>query len=235
MPKEKSSDPRPAVIKVHGGPESQARPWYDPVVQYLVHRGFAVYEPNVRGSTGYGRRYAALDDKRLRFDAVKDLAEAATFLGNGGRVDGDRISLLGGSYGGFMVLAGIAFFPDLWRSAVDIVGIANFKTFLEETGPYRRKWREAEYGTIEEDGDFLDEISPVHHADRIRAPLLVIQGANDPRVPQAEAEQIVAAVRANGGHADYRLYDDEGHGIVKLPNRIDAYEAIVEFLLEHGA
>jgi dipeptidyl aminopeptidase/acylaminoacyl peptidase len=117
---------------------------------------------------------------------------------------------------------------------VDVVGIANFRTFLENTGPYRRKWREAEYGSLEEDAAFLEEISPVRHAEKIRAPLLVIQGANDPRVPPVEAEQIVAAVRENGGRADYLLYEDEGHGVVKLTNRIHAYEAIVQFLEEHG-
>jgi len=228
------SGPRPAVVKVHGGPESQARPVYDPVVQFLVSRGFAVYEPNVRGSLGYGREFAAMDDKRLRFDAVKDLAEAARFLREDGRVDGERLSLLGGSYGGFMVLAGLAFFPDLWAAGVDICGIANFRTFLENTGPYRRDWRAVEYGDPVEDGEFLDEISPVLHADRIRSPLLVIQGENDPRVPKEEAEQILAAVGRHGGIAEYLPFPDEGHGIVKLPNRVRAYEAVVRFLMEHG-
>jgi len=228
------SGPRPAVVKVHGGPESQARPVYDPVVQYLLSLGFAVYEPNVRGSTGYGRAFAARDDKRLRFDAVRDLAECARFLREDGRVDGGKLSLLGGSYGGFMVLAGLAFFPDLWASGVDLCGLANFRTFLANTGPYRRDWRIAEYGDPEEDGEFLDSISPVHHADRIRAPLLVLQGANDPRVPPDEAEQIVRAVERHGGVARYLVFPDEGHGIVKLPNRLKAWEEVVRFLTEFG-
>jgi len=229
------SGPRPTVVMVHGGPESQARPVYDAGVQYLVAHGFAVYAPNVRGSTGYGRAYAALDDGPLRFDAVSDLAAAAEFLKASGRVDGDRLALMGGSYGGFMVLAGLAFHPDLWAAGVDIVGIANFRTFLKNTGPYRRKWRIAEYGDPVEDAEFLDRISPVHHADRIRAPLLRIQGANDPRVPTEEAEQIVSAIRERGGTAEYLLFPDEGHGIVKLPNRLKAYEAITRFLEEHTA
>ncbi|MEN8151492.1 MAG: S9 family peptidase [Planctomycetota bacterium] len=229
------SGPRPTVVKVHGGPESQARPIYDPGVQYLVSRGYAVYEPNVRGSTGYGRRFAALDDGPLRFDAVKDLAAAAEFLKASDRVDGDCLALMGGSYGGFMALAGLAFFPDLWCAGVDIVGIANFRTFLANTGPYRRKWRIAEYGDPAVDGEFLDGISPVNHADRIRAPLLRIQGANDPRVPTDEAEQIVTAIRERGGTAEYLLFPDEGHGVVKLPNRLKAYEAITEFLAAHMA
>jgi dipeptidyl aminopeptidase/acylaminoacyl peptidase len=228
------SSPRPAVIKVHGGPEAQARPCYDPVVPYLLSRGFAVYEPNVRGSTGYGRRFAALDDGRLRFDAIEDLAKAAEFLKSDGRVDGGRLSLLGGSYGGFMVLAGLAFHPELWSAGVSICGIANFRTFLSNTGPYRREWRAAEYGDPTADADFLDEISPVNHADRIKAPLLVIQGANDPRVPPDESEQIVRAVKEAGGVARQMLFADEGHGIVKLDNRLKAWEAVVDFLEEFG-
>ncbi|MHC4860654.1 MAG: S9 family peptidase, partial [Planctomycetota bacterium] len=218
---------RPAVVKVHGGPESQARPRYDPVSQYLLSRGFAIYEPNVRGSTGYGRKFAALDDCRLRFDAIRDLAESARFLAEDGRVDPGRISLLGGSYGGFMVLAGLAFFPDLWAAGVSIAGPANLRTFLERTGPYRREWRAAEYGDPEADAEFLDEISPIHRADAIRAPLLVIQGANDPRCPQEEAEQILHAVQRSGRVAQYLLFRDEGHGIVKLENRLKAFEAVV--------
>jgi len=228
------SDPRPAVVKVHGGPEGQARPAFDPVVHYLISRGFAVYEPNVRGSTGYGRKFAALDDGRLRFDAVTDLAHAAKFLREDGRVDADRLSLLGGSYGGFMVLAGLAFHPELWSAGVSICGIANFRTFLEHTGPYRREWRAAEYGDPVKDAEFLDRISPVHHANRIKAPLLVIQGANDPRVPVSEAEQIVDAVSLTGGTAEYLLFNDEGHGIVKLDNRLKAWEAVVRFLENYG-
>jgi dipeptidyl aminopeptidase/acylaminoacyl peptidase len=228
------SGPYPAVVKLHGGPESQARPRYDSACRYLLSRGFAVYEPNVRGSTGYGRRYAALDDRRLRFDAIKDLAEAARFLREDGRVDADRLSLIGGSYGGFLVLAGLAFFPELWSAGVSIAGPANLRTFLERTGPYRRQWRAAEYGDPAADAEFLDEISPLHRADRIRAPLLVIQGANDPRCPQEEAEQILHAVSKGGGVAQYLLFRDEGHGIVKLENRVKAYEAVVRFLEAHG-
>ena len=228
------SKPAPAVVKVHGGPEAQARPVFDPVCQYLLSKGFAVYEPNVRGSTGYGRGYAAMDDGLKRFDAVRDLAEAAAFLKTTGRVDGDRLSLLGGSYGGFMVLAGLSRFPDLWASGISICGIANFRTFLRNTGAYRREWRIAEYGHPEEDAEFLDSISPVHHADRIRAPLLVIQGATDPRVPQDEAEQIVHAVGGRGGVAQYMLFRDEGHGIVKLGNRLKAWSAVTKFLETYG-
>lgn len=226
------SRPVPAVVHVHGGPESQARPVYDPVLQYLLSRGIAVYAPNVRGSTGYGRRFAALDDREKRFDAVRDLAESTRFLAGTGRIDPDRIAVMGGSYGGFMALAGLTFFPDLWSAGVSVCGIANFRTFLKNTGPYRRSWRIAEYGDPERDAEFLDSISPALHADSIRAPLLVIQGANDPRVPRDEAEQIVHAVGARGGIAQYLLFRDEGHGIVKLENRHKAWEAVVRFLAD---
>ncbi|CAA9407409.1 MAG: Acylamino-acid-releasing enzyme [uncultured Rubrobacteraceae bacterium] len=220
----------PVVVNVHGGPESQSRPTFAPVTQYLLGRGHAVLLPNVRGSTGYGKRYTHLDDVRLRMDSVKDLAHAAYWLRERGH---ERIAVMGGSYGGFMVLAALTEYPDLWSAGVDIVGIANLVTFLENTGSYRRALREPEYGSLENDGDFLRSISPIHKADRITAPLMVVHGKNDPRVPVGEAEQIVARVRENGGRVEYLLYEDEGHGLAKLANRLDAYPRIAAFLDDH--
>ena len=220
----------PVVINVHGGPESQSRPSFAPVTQYLLGRGHAVLLPNVRGSTGYGKRYTHLDDVRLRMDSVKDLAHAAYWLRERGH---EKVAVMGGSYGGFMVLAALTEYPELWSAGVDIVGIANLVTFLENTGSYRRALREPEYGSLENDGDFLRSISPIHKADRITAPLMVIHGKNDPRVPVGEAEQIVARVRENGGRVEYLLYEDEGHGLAKLKNRLDAYPKIAAFLDEH--
>jgi dipeptidyl aminopeptidase/acylaminoacyl peptidase len=222
--------PAPCVVIVHGGPESQARPTFDPVVQYFVYRGYAVLVPNVRGSTGYGREYEHLDDVRLRMDSVKDLAAAVDWLRGSGTVDPARIAVMGGSYGGFMVLAAVTTYPDLWAAAVDIVGIANFATFLENTGPWRRKLREAEYGSLQNDADFLKQISPIYYVDKIKAPLMVIHGANDPRVPVGEAEQIVASLRERGMPVEYLRFEDEGHGIAKLKNRLVAYPAIGDFL-----
>ena len=219
----------PVIVNVHGGPESQSRPTFAPVTQYLLDRGHAVLLPNVRGSTGYGKRYTHLDDVRLRMDSVKDLAHAAYWLRERGH---ERIAVMGGSYGGFMVLAALTEYPDLWSAGVDIVGIANLVTFLENTGSYRRKLREPEYGSLENDGEFLRSISPIHKADRITAPLMVVHGKNDPRVPVGEAEQIVESVRANGGRVEYLLYGDEGHGLAKLGNRLDAYPRIAAFLEE---
>jgi len=140
---------------------------------------------------------------------------------------------MGGSYGGFMVLSSMTTYPDLWAAGVDIVGVANFVTFLENTGPWRRKLREPEYGTLEHDREFLEQISPINSVDRIAAPLIVIHGANDPRVPLEEAEQIVTAVRKRGLSVEYLVFSDEGHGLVKRANRLVAYPAIARFLDEH--
>lgn len=227
------SGPLPTVVHVHGGPESQARPGFNPVIAYLVNQGYGVLAANVRGSTGYGKRYRSLDDLELRMDSVADLKSAAGWLAESGRSDRDRIAVMGGSYGGFMTLAALTTYPETWAAGVDIVGIANWVTFMQHTGPWRRKLREAEYGSLEHHRDLLERISPLHRADQIRAPLLVIHGANDPRVPIGEAEQIVAAVRAREVPCEYLRYEDEGHGLVKLSNRIPAYTAIAAFLDRH--
>ena len=229
---ENGPDDTPVVVNVHGGPESQSRPAFAPVTQYLLHRGYAVFFPNVRGSTGYGKSYTHLDDVRLRMDSVKDLAYAAYWLRERGH---GRVAVMGGSYGGFMVLGALTEYPELWSAGVDIVGIANLVTFLEHTGSYRRRLREPEYGSLEEDREFLESISPIHKADKITAPLMVIHGKNDPRVPVGEAEQIVESVRGNGGAVEYLLYEDEGHGLAKLKNRLDAYPKIAAFLDRHLA
>jgi len=220
----------PVVVNAHGGPESQSRPGFAPVTQYLLDRGLGVFMPNVRGSTGYGKAFTHLDDVELRMDSVADLARAAHWLRDQGH---ERIAVMGGSYGGFMVLAAMTEYPELWSAGVDIVGIVNMVTFLENTGSYRRRLREPEYGSLEKDRDFLESISPIHKAERIAAPLMVIHGKNDPRVPVGEAEQIVQRVRENGGVVEYLLYEDEGHGLAKLKNRLDAYPRIAAFLEEH--
>ncbi len=220
----------PVVVYVHGGPESQMRPAFNPVIQYLAAHGYGVLAPNVRGSSGYGYLYQSLDDVRLRMDSVADLAAAVGWLGKQGIADTRRIAVMGGSYGGFMVLSAVTTYPDLWAAGVDIVGIANFVTFLEQTGPWRRKLREPEYGSLENDREFLETISPIHHTDAITAALFVVHGANDPRVPVGEAEQIVAALRARNVPVEYLRFEDEGHGLIKRANRIKAYPEIARFL-----
>ncbi len=224
---EDSSGNAPVIVNVHGGPESQSRPLFAPVTQYLLHRGYAVFSPNVRGSTGYGKNYTHLDDVELRMDSVRDLAHAVHWLRGAGH---ERVAVMGGSYGGFMVLAALTEYPELWSAGVDIVGIANMVTFLENTGSYRRALREPEYGSLEKNREFLQSISPIHKAEDITAPLMVIHGKNDPRVPVGEAEQIVERVKKNGGAVEYLLYEDEGHGLAKLKNRLDAYPKIAAFL-----
>jgi dipeptidyl aminopeptidase/acylaminoacyl peptidase len=199
-------------------------------VQYLVHRGYAVVAPNVRGSTGYGKRYTRLDDKRKRLDSVRDLEALHGWLRAYPGLDASRAALWGGSYGGYMVLAGLAFQPELWAAGVDIVGVSSFVTFLENTSPWRRAFREREYGSLEEDRDFLHEVSPLTHVDKIKAPLFIIHGTNDPRVPLGEAEQLHAALRDKGIPTELAVYPDEGHGLAKLKNRLDAYPRAVDFL-----
>jgi len=224
--------PFPVVVDVHGGPESQRRPSFSPVTQYLLSHGYAVFEPNVRGSTGYGKEYTRLDDVEKRMDAVADVKAGVEWLRARDDVAQDRVAAMGGSYGGFVVLAALAEYPDLWAAGVDIVGIANFVTFLENTGEWRRSLREAEYGSLEADREFLESISPTTNADAIRAPLLVLHGANDPRVPVEEAERIAEAA---GEHAPVEtlVFEDEGHGFSKLENRVTAYRTVADFLDEH--
>ena len=220
----------PVVVIVHGGPESQFRPNFNFLAQYLVHRGYAVFAPNVRGSTGYGKAYSHLDDVEKRMDSVTDLAYAARWIKAQPEIDGNRIVVYGGSYGGFMVLAALTHYPDLWAAGVDIVGISNLATFLENTSDYRRAHREAEYGRLDHERDFLESIAPMNHVDKIKVPLMVIHGANDPRVPLSEAEQLVAALRRRNVPVEFLVFDDEGHGIAKRKNKQVAYPAVVNFL-----
>ncbi|PVZ09432.1 alpha/beta hydrolase family protein [Actinomycetospora cinnamomea] len=218
-----------SVVIVHGGPEGQSVRSFSAIVQALVGEGHTVLVPNVRGSVGYGKRWYSLDDVELRLDSVADLAALHAYLPRLG-LDPARAALWGGSYGGYMVLAGLAFQPELWAAGVDIVGISSLVTFLENTSPYRRAHREREYGSLERDREFLERASPLHRIGEVRAPLFVIHGANDPRVPLSEAEQVAAAVRANGVEVEMVVYDDEGHGLAKRVNRLDAYPRAVAFL-----
>ncbi len=219
----------PVVVLVHGGPESQSTLQFNPIVQALVAAGFGVVVPNVRGSTGYGKRFAALDDTTRRLDSVADLAAVHAALGDLG-FDASRAALWGGSYGGYMVLAGVSMQPELWAAAVDIVGISDLVTFLENTSDYRRAHREYEYGSLQHDHDFLVAASPMTHVDQIRAPLFIIHGANDPRVPVTEAQQLEANLRERGVPCELLIYENEGHGLSRLENRLDAYPRAISFL-----
>jgi dipeptidyl aminopeptidase/acylaminoacyl peptidase len=228
--------PFPVVLTVHGGPESQWRPFFSqsagPITQYLVSRGYAVAAPNVRGSTGYGKRYEHLDDVELRLDSVRDLAELHASLAERPEIDGSRAVVFGGSYGGYMVLAALAFHPELWAAGISFVGLSNLVTFLENTSEYRRAAREREYGSLATDRVLLERISPVSRVDDIRAPLFLEHGRNDPRVPVSESEHIHAALTERGVRCELVIYEDEGHSIQKLANRIDVFDRVVAFLDE---
>ncbi|MEU4192642.1 alpha/beta fold hydrolase [Kribbella sp. NPDC026611] len=222
------------VLHIHGGPEGAAMKIWSPVVSSLAADGHTVVVPNVRGSVGYGKRWYSLDDREQRLDSVKDLAAIHAWLPTIG-ADPGRAALWGGSYGGYMVLAGLAFQPDLWAAGVDIVGMASLVTFLENTSAYRRAMREREYGYLATDREFLESASPLSRVDDLRAPLFVIHGANDPRVPLSEAEQITDALTERGVPCKLLVYADEGHGLAKLANKLDAYPQALSFLRDHLA
>ena len=220
------------VVFIHGGPEAACVREWMPMCAALNLAGHTVVAPNVRGSAGYGRRWVSLDDVELRLDSVADLAAVHAWLPS---IGGDlrRAGLYGGSYGGYMVLAGLAFQPELWAAGVDIVGISSLVSFLENTSAYRRAYREREYGSLADDREFLEKASPLSRIGDVRAPLFVIHGANDPRVPLSEAHQIEAALRARGVECELLVYPDEGHGLAKRANRLDAYPRAIEFLTRH--
>ncbi|HSK74299.1 MAG TPA: S9 family peptidase, partial [Pyrinomonadaceae bacterium] len=220
----------PVIISVHGGPEGQERPGFSPLYQYYLSRGYAILATNVRGSTGYGKTYSHLDDVEKREDSVKDLAAAVDWLKTSGGADPKRIAVMGGSYGGYMTMAAITLYPDLFAAAVNTVGIVNWETFLKNTSGYRRRQREVEYGMLDKDIDFLRRISPIAKVDRIKTPLMVIHGKNDPRVPYTEAEQLVEALRKRNVAVEYVLFEDEGHGVSKLKNRLVVYPKVADFL-----
>jgi dipeptidyl aminopeptidase/acylaminoacyl peptidase len=217
--------PRPAVVHFHGGPEGQSRGEYQPIVHMMNSIGVNVLRPNVRGSSGYGIRFQSLDDKTLRWDSVKDGCEAARHLK---REDlATRTAAMGGSYGGFMTLAVNVEDPDLWDAAVDTVGIADWHTFFKNMPPWRGVLRMSEYGDPNgAEADFLREASPLRRAHLIKAPLLILHGRNDPRVPVQESEQIAE----KAANAEIIVFDDEGHGIVRLDNQVTANSRILSFL-----
>lgn len=230
LPGNKDNKKLPCIISIHGGPESQATYGFEPLYQYFLNAGYAVVEPNVRGSTGYGKKYAALDNVLDRENSVKDIAYLVKYLRSRGDINSNKIAVYGGSYGGYMVLASLTLYPDLFAAGVDVVGIGSFVTFMQNTADYRRKNRESEYGSLDNDYEFLQSISPLNKVDKIKAPLMIIHGRNDPRVPVGEAEQMYKAITGRGGTAELLIYEDEGHGISKLKNRLDAYPKMVKFL-----
>jgi dipeptidyl aminopeptidase/acylaminoacyl peptidase len=226
----------PAIVQVHGGPGGQARIGYRATIQYLVNHGYIVIDVNNRGSSGYGKTFFKLDDMKHGEDDLQDCIEAKDFLVSTGYVDIDKIGIMGGSYGGYMVLAGLTLQPESFKVGVDLFGISNWVRTLENIPPWWESFREALYkemGDPNTDKEYLYRISPLFHADQITKPLMVLQGANDPRVLKVESDEIVAAAKANGVPVEYVLFEDEGHGFVKKENQIEGYKAILDFLDTH--
>jgi dipeptidyl aminopeptidase/acylaminoacyl peptidase len=233
---EKFPGKRPALISIHGGPESQSRPGFQARNNYYLNEmGIALVYPNVRGSSGYGKTFLGLDNGFKREDSVKDIGTVIEWVRQDAGLDKERVGVIGGSYGGYMVLASMVHYNDQLRCGVDVVGISSFVTFLNNTQDYRRDLRRAEYGD-ERDPKmraFLEKIAPLHHVEKIKKPLFVVQGKNDPRVPLSEAEQMVKAIRDNGGTVWYLMAKDEGHGFGKKRNADFQFMATILFLREH--
>jgi len=227
----KPTDGWPALLMIHGGPEAQIRPDFNPVIQSYLSSGFAIITPNIRGSAGYGRTYLDLDNVEKRLDSIMDIKHLALHLkSEDDEIDGNRLVVYGGSYGGFAVLSAMTEHPELWKAGVDIVGISNFVTFLKNTAAWRRSLREAEYGSLKHDLDTLEQVSPIHKIDRMSAPLFIIQGDNDERVPLSESIQMYEKLKEKGLPVKMLRFADEGHGLAKLANRIKAYSEVVAWL-----
>jgi len=231
-----SAAPAPALVVVHGGPGGQAMVGYSPLKQVLANHGYVLFDINNRGSSGYGKTFYKMDDRQHGEADLGDVVASKTMLAATGYVDTTRIGIIGGSYGGYMVLAALTLAPDEFAVGVDLFGISNWLRTLNSVPPWWESFREALYeemGDPATDGVRLHRISPLFNADNIRAPLMVLQGANDPRVLQVESDDIVAAARANGVPVEYIVFPDEGHGFVKKENEIRGYSAVLEFLETH--
>lgn len=223
----------PAVIYIHGGPGGQTRVGYNPLIQYLVNHGYGVYGINNRGSSGYGKTFFRMDDRKHGEADLDDVVASKEMLIDTGWIEPEKIGVLGGSYGGYLTLAALTFRPQEFAVGVDLFGISNWPRTIEAIPPWWESFREAllvEIGDPETDRERLERISPLFHADRIERPLMVLQGANDPRVLQQESDSIVEAVEANDVPVEYVVFEDEGHGFVKRENRIEGYKKIRIFL-----
>ncbi|MCI0339964.1 MAG: S9 family peptidase [Planctomycetales bacterium] len=223
----------PALLSIHGGPEAQERPIYYPLYQWLLHLGIAILAPNVRGSTGFGKSYRRLIHRDWGGGDLRDFAACGEFLRRTPWVDPARLGVFGGSYGGFATLSCATRLPEYWACAVDVVGPSNLLTFLKSVPPAWRRFMKDWVGDPEQDRDFLMERSPITYADRLRCPILIVQGANDPRVAKAESDQFVERLRSRGVTVEYDVYDDEGHGFTKTGNQVRAWKRIGEFLVRH--
>jgi dipeptidyl aminopeptidase/acylaminoacyl peptidase len=223
----------PALVMVHGGPGGQAQFGYSALTQALVNHGYVVFDINNRGSTGYGKTFYAMDDRRHGEADLGDVVASKRMLAATGYVDPARIGIIGGSYGGYMVLAALTLQPDAFKVGVDLFGISNWIRTLENIPPWWTSFKEALYaemGNPKTDAERLRRISPLFNASKIKVPLMVLQGANDPRVLKIESDEIVAAAKNNGVPTEYIIFPDEGHGFIKKENEIRGYSAILQFV-----
>jgi dipeptidyl aminopeptidase/acylaminoacyl peptidase len=224
-----ASGPGPVVLHFHGGPEGQEVPSFRAEYQALLARGIGVFGPNVRGSTGFGKTFVNLDNGALRVNAVRDIESSVRFLIRAGVADPERIGIMGGSYGGYMVMAGLTEYPELFAAGANLFGVVNFETFFANTEPWMAAISTIEYGDPRTEAEMLRRLSPIHRVDRVRAPTIVLHGANDTNVPVVEAEQVVSSLRERGIPVEYILFPDEGHGWRKTPNRIRSAVAVVQW------
>lgn len=220
---------RPIVLSYHGGPESQERPLMNSTYQALVAAGISVFAPNVRGSSGFGKTFVNLDNGALRFDAVRDIGSCVEFVVSHGYATTGHVGIMGGSYGGYMTMAGITEYPELFAAAVNLYGIVNFETFFQHTEPWMAAISTVKYGDPATQADLLKRLSPIHKIDQVVTPTLVLHGANDTNVPVIEAEQVAESLRQRGVPVEYIQFPDEGHGFVKAANRLRATTATVEW------
>jgi dipeptidyl aminopeptidase/acylaminoacyl peptidase len=225
----------PLLILVHGGPSAQARPYFNPLAQYLLTKGIAVLDLNFRGSTGFGKTFARLDNQRKRTDSVRDVADAAMWAKQQDGIDGERVGVMGGSYGGYLTNAVTGSYPDLFDAGVSLVGVSDWVRALEEASPALKASDRIEYGDINdpEDREFFASISPINNVGDIEAAMLFSHGVNDPRDPVTESDRMVEALRERGVEVSYLRWPDEGHSVRKLENRVHLYQEIAAFLEEN--
>ncbi|MGI9516147.1 MAG: prolyl oligopeptidase family serine peptidase [Pirellulaceae bacterium] len=225
--------PGPIVLSFHGGPEGQERPRFRSDYQALLSQGISVFAPNVRGSSGFGKRFVNLDNGPLRVDGVKDITACVDYVVDAGVADPNRIGIMGGSYGGYMTMAGLTEYPDMFAAGANLFGVVNFETFFAQTEPWMAAISTVEYGDPETQREMLRNLSPIHKVDRVTAPTIVLHGANDTNVPVVEAEQVVDSLKQRGVPVEYVLFPDEGHGFRKTPNRVRSTVAIVDWFTRH--
>ena len=227
--------PQPAVFLVHGGPEDHVDPRYQSTVQFIANRGFIVVVPNVRGSTGFGKRYAALDDGDWGGAHIRDIVEVADTVGTLGFVDGERLFLFGASFGGFSVMSLVTSYPDRFRAAVNFFGFTELATFVDSWPRYLQRHLHSAIGFDPRRDRYRNWLrSPIYHLDRVRIPLQIHQGANDSRVPREQSDWLVQELGRLGQNVEYFVYPDEGHGFTRLKNEADAYRRLISFVRRYS-